>query len=119
MTRRATRKAPALPARSKKQRFTLTIEGQPMLVEYTPNWMDGEFATGHFEYRSPHKPARRIPVSETGYRSHFASMDEIEAADSPEEYARLFALCIIRRAPAARISEAERVQPSLFSLIDR
>ena len=46
MTRRATRKAPALPARAKKQCFALTVEGQPMLVEYTPNSMDGEFAAG-------------------------------------------------------------------------
>ena len=44
--------------------------------------------TGHFEFRSPHQPPRRIPVSETGYRSHFAAMDDIEATDSPQEYAR-------------------------------
>jgi hypothetical protein len=40
---------------------------QPMLVECTANWMH---STGQFVFRSPHKPARRIPVSETGYRSH-------------------------------------------------
>ena len=33
---------------------------------------------GQFVFRSPHKPARRIPVSQTGYRSHFADMSEVE-----------------------------------------
>jgi hypothetical protein len=111
-------KPPALPTRPKKQRFTLTVEGQPMIVEYTPNWMGSEFATGHFEFRSPLKPARRIPVSETGYRSHFADVDTIEAADSPQEYARLYALNIIRRVPPERVCAVENAQPSLFGLLD-
>jgi hypothetical protein len=71
-----------------------------------------------FEFRSPHKPARRIPVSETGYRSHFADMSEIEDAASPEDYARLVVLNFIRRASPASIRAAENVQPSLFSLLD-
>ena len=37
-------------------------------------------------FRSPHKPARGIPV--TGYRSHMASMEDIAAANGPEAYAR-------------------------------
>jgi hypothetical protein len=44
--------------------------------------------TGHFEFRSPHEPPRRIPISETGYRSHFAPMDDVEASTSPQEYMR-------------------------------
>jgi hypothetical protein len=43
---------------------------------------------GHFEFRSPHEPPRRIPLSETGYRSHFASMEDVESASSPQDYAR-------------------------------
>jgi len=87
-----------------------------MLVDYTPNWMKGEFATGHFEFRSPHKPARRIPVSTTGYRSHFAPMDEIEAEASPQDYARQYALGCLRSSSPCR--RAEEAQPSLFSLLD-
>ncbi len=74
--------------------FTLTIEAQEMLVHYRPRY----FATAdyaHFEFTSPHEPRRRIPVSETGYRSHFAPMWEIEAAPSVEEYARAVALAIM------------------------
>ena len=42
-----------------------------MIVTYQPNWTTD---VGRFEFRSPDEPPRRIPVSETGYRSHFASM---------------------------------------------
>ena len=76
----------------KKITFKLTVEAQEMVVDYKPHWMKD---LGLFEFRSPCKPARRIPVSETGYRSHFADMAEIEAAASPKEYARLAVLAIL------------------------
>ena len=86
-----------------------------MVIEYEPDWMDG---TGHFQFRSPHKPARRIPVSETGYRSHFASIEDIAEAESAAAYARDYALSVIRRVPAERLRAAEASQPSLLSLLD-
>lgn len=43
---------------------------------------------GHFEFRSPHTPPRPIPVSETGYRSYFAAIEDVEAAASPQDFAR-------------------------------
>ena len=98
------------PSRRAKKRFitfTLTIEGQEMIVQYQANWMAD---VGHFEFRSPHEPARRIPVSETGYRSHFARMDEVEAAASPEDYAREIALALLR----SRGQRQDSDQPSLF-----
>jgi hypothetical protein len=73
--------------------FTLIVEAQEMIVKYVPDWM---VDMGHFEFKSPHKPPRRIPVSETGYRSHFAPMDEVNAANSPEDYARDYALSRLR-----------------------
>jgi hypothetical protein len=80
-------------ARKKFITFTLTVEAQEMFVTYHPHWMAD---TGQFEFRSPHEPARRIPVSETGYRSHFAPMEEVEAAESPEEYAREIVIEFLR-----------------------
>lgn len=81
------------PSRRKAKKrvitFTLVIESQEMIVQYEPDWMPD---MGHFEFRSPHKPPRRIPVSETGYRSHFASMEDVEASSSPQDYARDFVL---------------------------
>jgi hypothetical protein len=114
MTKRAPAKAPAR-SKPKPQKFKISVEGQEMLVEYEADWMDG---TGHFQFRSPHKPARRIPVSETGYRSHFADMKDIELADSPEDYARRYALSLIRRVPREQLDFAEAMQPSLLSLLD-
>jgi hypothetical protein len=73
--------------------FTLIVEAQEMIVKYVPDWM---VDMGHFEFKSPHEPPRRIPVSETGYRSHFAPMDEVNAANSPEDYARDYALSRLR-----------------------
>jgi hypothetical protein len=71
-----------------------------MLVEYEANWMAD---TGHFVFRSPHQPPRRIPVSETGYRSHFAPMEDVEAASSPQDYARNIVLSFLQsRRPARR-----------------
>jgi hypothetical protein len=78
--------------------FTLVVEAQEMIVEYQPNWSAD---TGMFEFRSPHEPPRRIPISETGYRSHFASMEDVEAAASPKDYARDVVLAHLR-APERR-----------------
>ncbi len=50
----------------KKITFRLTVEAQEMVVDYKPHYLKD---VGHFEFRSPHEPPRRIPVSETGYRS--------------------------------------------------
>lgn len=79
--------APSSRRKAKKRfiAFPLIIEGQEMIVQYQPDWMTD---VGHFEFRSPHEPPRRIPVSETGYRSHFAAMHEVEASASPQDYAR-------------------------------
>jgi hypothetical protein len=81
------------PAPKGRVTFTIEVEAQKMVVDYRPNWMTDY---GQFEFRSPHKPARRIPVSETGYRSYFAPMDEVKEAASPKDYAREVALMMIR-----------------------
>src|SRR5690349_21260601 len=73
--------------------FSLVVEAQEMIVEYHPNWLDD---SGMFEFRSPHEPPRRIPISETGYRSHFAETHEVEAAGSPQDYAREVVLAHLR-----------------------
>jgi hypothetical protein len=95
-----------------KQHFTLSVEGQEMRVTYVPNWSTGEFAHGHFEFESPYDPPRRIPVSETGYLSHFAPMADISTAESPADYARSLveaALCL----GVKKVAKDER-QMSLF-----
>ena len=73
--------------------FTITVEAQPMIVSYEPHWMRD---VGHFEFQSPHEPRRPIPISETGYKSHFAAMEVIEAAASPQDFAREVATALLR-----------------------
>jgi len=85
--------------------FSLTIDAQEMTVRYHPYWTKGIAPYGHFEFRSPHDPRRRILVSETGYRSYFAPMHEIEAAPSVEEFARMVALALVAQ-EASRSAEA-------------
>ena len=108
------RKKAAAPKRPRVQRFKLTVEAQPMIVTYTPNGWTGSYPCGKFEFASPHKPARRIPVSTTGYWCHFAPVDEVEEAGSPEEYARLLAIDCIEGKTKRRHSDRE---PTLFSLL--
>jgi hypothetical protein len=101
---------------AKQRTFRLVIEAQEMRVTYKPYYLGGNDPYGHFEFRSPHEPPRRIPVSETGYRSHFAPMAEIEAAASPEDYARAVALAIIRREAAAQTEDNSGDQLPLFEM---
>jgi hypothetical protein len=99
----------ALTRRKAKKRiitFTLVVEAPEMIVTYQPNWMTD---VGHFEFRSPHEPARRTPVSETGYRSHFASMEDVEAADSPQEYARYVVLELLRSRETPAIEKSTQL----------
>lgn len=89
--------------------FTLTVDAQEMSVRYQPYWTKGLDPYGHFEFRSPHEPSRRIPVSETGYRSYFAPMNEIEAAPSVEEYVRSVALALMAEASDPSAEDADQL----------
>jgi hypothetical protein len=101
------RKAP--PVADGRMIFTLTIDAQEIAVSYEPHWMTD---VGHFEFRSPHEPRRPIPISETGYLSHFVAMADVEAAVSPQDFAREVALDLVRSERSAD-SEHEG-QLSLF-----
>jgi hypothetical protein len=92
MKRKSSRKK-APPAKRRRMTFRLTVEAQEMIVCYEPHWMRD---VGHFEFESPHEPRRPIPISETGYRSHFAAMEIIEAAASPQDFAREVAIALLR-----------------------
>ncbi len=83
------------PKAKRKISFRLVVEAQAMIVRYTPNWSDGEFAQGMFEFNSPHKPPRRIAISETGYRCHFAPMEDVKAARSPQSFAHNIVLALL------------------------
>jgi hypothetical protein len=94
MSKKLSRRKKARPAKPGRKTFTITVEAQPMLVSYEARWRRSGYA--HFEFRSPQNPARRIPVSETGYKSHFATMDDVKAAGGPHGFAREFAFASLR-----------------------
>jgi hypothetical protein len=112
-SRRKAGRRPA-PKAKRKHSFRLTIEGQEMLVSYKPDYFGGEFAQGHFEFRSPHKPPRRIVVSETGYLSHFAPMAEVGSCGGPETFVREFVDAILNRTRKIKLGKQNNDQLSLF-----
>jgi len=66
------------------------LEWRSIAIElrYCPNWNDA-FAQihgepiAHLEIRTLTPPHRPLPVTETGYRSHFTSPSEIDAYGNP------------------------------------
>jgi hypothetical protein len=93
MSKKPIRRKKARRARPARKTFTITVEAQPVVVRYEP-YSIGDMAS--FEYRSPHKPPRRIPFSETGYFSHHASMKRVREAESPQAFARDELLALVR-----------------------
>lgn len=89
-----------------QQTFVLTIDAQDIAVRYQPYCIGGHEPYAMLEFTSPHEPRRRIPVSESGYRSFFAPMDEIESAPSIERYASMLALLL-----AAESAQRTGAQP--------
>jgi hypothetical protein len=85
MTKKTSRRRRASPAKHRRKTFTIVVEAQPMVVSYEPHWM-GDMAK--FEFRSPNKPPRRIPLSDSGYLSHYAAMEDVKSARSPEDFVR-------------------------------
>lgn len=93
--------------------FSIMVEGQQMLVRYCAYYFRyGDYAIGHLEFFSPHEPIRRIPISDTGYRSHFAEMVEIESFARVDEYA--VAVVMAHRSDREQLEDDDDVQGSLF-----
>jgi hypothetical protein len=90
--------------------FTVTIDAEEIRVRYRPNYIGGIDPYAIFEFVSPHDPRRRTPISESGYRSFFAPMQEISVAPSIEKYACMVALVLAAEiafsARAVRLSTA-------------
>lgn len=70
--------------------FEIEIGGQEVRVDYIRDYYPAD-GTDLFQFRSPDDPARPIPLSETGYWSHFAHHDAVEACNGPQTYSQLVA----------------------------
>lgn len=68
--------------------FTQRIDWHGITVEvsYRPDWMPG-LGVAHLELCSVAPERAPLPMSETGYRSHFLPADEVVAEGGPIAYA--------------------------------
>lgn len=78
------------PARTQ---VAATIDWQGITVEivYEPNWLNlanrtGDLASAHLEIRSIKPERAPLPITETGYRSHFLHPGEIDLLGGPVAY---------------------------------
>jgi len=56
--------------------------GIQLEVTYEPEWLAGE-ALAHLQVRSISPERAPLPITETGYRSHFTTASAIDAAGGP------------------------------------
>lgn len=87
-------------------------------VRWCPNWLDFYerlygHALAHLEIESVDPAKAPLPVTETGYRSHFTRPDVIDAAGGPAEFVRAW-LDEAAKDPEWLAAEAARKQLSLF-----
>ncbi len=64
--------------------FRLVWQGITIYLKWEPEAFGGTIA--HLEVMSENRV--RIPITETGYRSHFCHLSDIEAHGGPIEFAR-------------------------------
>jgi hypothetical protein len=72
-----------------EQSFIIEVEGIPIRVDYRPEY----FATlgyAHMAFTSTSEPRRAIPISHTGYRSHFCTPEAVAALGTAEAYATAY-----------------------------
>ncbi len=87
-------------------------------VRYCPSWLDFYeriygHPLAHLEVESIEPDNAPLPMTETGYRSHFTRPDVIEAQGGPVPFVRAW-LAESAKDPEWIASEADRKQLSLF-----
>jgi hypothetical protein len=76
--------------------FTIEAEGLPVRVRYRPGYLKA-MGRGHMEFLSTAQPPRPIPISATGYRSHFCAPEAVAQLGTPEAYARAYCKAMMRK----------------------
>jgi hypothetical protein len=97
------------------QTFRIDWNGIAIEIRWEPNWLDmGDgFDTAHLQIESVLPERAPLPVTETGYRSHFTSADTVASYGGPAAFVEMW-LAEESRSPAWRAQEQERRQMSLF-----
>jgi hypothetical protein len=72
-------------------------------------WRTGRQPNKHSVPREGFALNVRAALSETGYRSHFARMKDVEASSSPQDYARNVALGMLRSRGKTAVKESDQL----------
>ena len=88
-------------------------EGIALLVKWCPHWLgeDAYYPIAHLEIHAANKAP--LPITETGYRSHFIDKEAVEALGGPVAYARAW-LDEAAASPEWKAKVAASRQLSLF-----
>jgi hypothetical protein len=99
--------------------FTIEVEGIPVRVRYRPGYLEA-IGLAHMEFMSLAQPPKPIPISATGYRSHFCAPEAVAQLGTPEAYARAYCKAFLRQGREPALQEimdanaAPAAQASLF-----
>lgn len=66
-----------------------TWQGIEIEISFERNWLGSspsDYQSSHLEIRSVNPPKAELPITETGYLSHFLQPEELDAAGGPVAY---------------------------------
>jgi len=88
-------------------------EGIALSINWCPAWLgkDAYYSIAHLELVADNRT--RLPVTETGYRSHFVPREDVEALGGPVSYARAW-LDDAAKSPEWQAHKSASRQLSLF-----
>ncbi len=97
---------------------TLVWNGIQIEVRWCRSWSEAYeriygYPLSHLEIQSIAPENAPLPMTGTGYRSHFTNLDEVEAQGGPVSFVRAW-LAEAAKDPKWTAAEAERKQLSLF-----
>jgi hypothetical protein len=96
--------------------FRIEWNGIAVEIRWEPNWLSlasSGHDTAHIEIESVAPERAHLPITETGYRSHFTSPDSVAAYGGPVAFVEAW-LETESQAPDWRREERERRQLTLF-----
>ncbi len=96
----------------------LDWQGITVEVRYTPDWSASYrevygYPLAHLEIESVAPAKAPLPITETGYLSHFCAPADVDAEGGPSPYVRMW-LDHEAQSDSWKQSQAERAQLSLF-----
>lgn len=106
---------PSPEAKRHHERFTVTVDGVAVAVRHQPARSAGH---DHFEFSDPSGEGKPIPISRTGYRSHFVHGSFVEQAGGPEAFARAYCLAVLSGGDTKTDDDEEPATGRQASLFD-